>query len=220
MARAPSFATAGGSHPGGIAAGGAPGGGRQAQLPGHVGGHAEQRAQVPPRGADQEQPQAHVQHHGDQAGQRYDLVFDAATGEGLQVAVPSRKEYFGAGCGGASGLVPSILVGGDPVVGGALFAINLLDARPTTPAVLLLNFARADLALGNGCTLYPAAPSIGIQALTNFGGQAFFGLALPADPALVGAEMFGQWAVADLGGAAGPGLASLTQGLRHVFGDS
>ena len=154
------------------------------------------------------------------AGQRYDLVFDAATGEGLQVAVPSRKEYFGAGCAGASGLVPSILVGGDPVVGGALFAINLLDARATTPAVLLLNFARADLALGNGCTLYPAAPSIGIQALTNFGGQAFFGLALPADPALVGAEMFGQWAVADLGGAAGPGLASLTQGLRLVFGDS
>lgn len=155
-----------------------------------------------------------------QAGQRYELVFDATTGEGLKVTVPSRKEYFGAGCPGSSGVTPNILVGGDPVVGGALFAINLLDARATTPAVLLLNFARSDVPIGNGCTLYPAAPAIGIQAATNFGGQAFFGFALPADPALVGGQMFGQWAVADLGGAAGPGLAALTRGLRLVFGDS
>jgi hypothetical protein len=155
-----------------------------------------------------------------QAGVRYELVFDAATGEGLKVVVPSRKEYFGAGCPGSSGLTPDILVGGDPIVGGTLFAINLLDARSTTPAVLLLNFARADLAIGNGCTLYPASPAIGLQALTNFGGQAFLGFALPPNPSLLGAEMFGQWAVADLGGAAGPGLAALTRGLRLVFGDS
>ncbi|MGA1524696.1 MAG: LamG-like jellyroll fold domain-containing protein, partial [Planctomycetota bacterium] len=155
-----------------------------------------------------------------QTGVRYELVFDAATGEGLKVVVPSRKEYFGAGCPGSSGVTPDILGGGDPGVGGALFAINLLGARATTPAVLLLNFVRSDLAIGNGCTLYPASPAIGLQALTNFGGQAFLGFALPPNPSLLGAQMFGQWAVADLGGAAGPGLAALTGGLRLVFGDS
>lgn len=153
-------------------------------------------------------------------------VFDVAlSGEAIAAIAAERVSVlalpFGRTCGGleiGSSGVPEL---------GASFSIEL-DAAPTSSlAILLLGVSRTqwsglslplDLAILNapGCDL---AVSIDASAATgtSASGTASVGFALPSDPTLVGANLFGQWTVA------APGLNPLgfawSEGLAiHVVG--
>ncbi len=153
------------------------------------------------------------------SGGRYELVFEPAGGLGVRVVYPNRVENFGTGCAGTGGVVPSISATGVPVLGTSPFALHLTDCLANAPVAMLLSVTRGDLPIGGGCTLYPGLPTVSVALSADANGAATLPIAMSTDPTLLGVELYWQWAIADVGGAFGPGLAAFSGGLEIVLGD-
>ena len=125
-------------------------------------------------------------------------------------------ENFGLGCAGTAGKVPSISSIGAPTIGNATWGVGLANAFSTTPALLFLNNARADLSLG-ACTLYPALPAVTIATVTDAAGAGSTTLPLANNVSWVGLQLYFQWVAVDPAGAYF-GLVSFSDGLRVMIG--
>jgi len=147
-----------------------------------------------------------------------ELVFDPATGTGMHVVWPSQIANIGAGCPGTGGLTPVIAATGSPVTGTS-FSVDVADALPGAIGVGLFAMARLDLPLGNGCTVYPQLPGVSGLLQVTATGTASITLTVPPHRALLGQDVYAQWFIIDPAGAFGPGLASVSDGLRATIGD-
>ncbi len=124
-------------------------------------------------------------------------------------------DVFGTGCYGTTG-VPRIGITGVPQIG-STFSVTLSNAPALTWCPLFLNGARADLAVGGGCTSYPLQPAFDVWRQTGVTGAASVVVAVPVNVVLVGFEVFNQWVTFDTGGAFFNALA-FTAGLHVVIG--
>ena len=118
----------------------------------------------------------------------------------------------GPGLAGTGGLVPELGVLGCPSVG-ELFALDVDDAAPGAPGLLLVGLSTTPLPFAGG-TLYP----IPLLTSTAIAADGAGGLLLPlsfANPASAGLGFTVQAAFIDLGA---PQWLSLTNGLRVVIG--
>ncbi|MCB9869909.1 MAG: hypothetical protein H6837_08625 [Planctomycetes bacterium] len=126
-------------------------------------------------------------------------------------------EPFGRGCPGTGGRVPKISRSGLLVRGNPSFRLQLSDARPSSPAALLLGPFPAELGVGGGCSLYVAPPILTFGVATDASGAVQLPFAIPNDPSLKGAEAYLQWIVVDPAGQ-GLGAGATSNGMRCVVG--
>jgi subtilisin family serine protease len=153
--------------------------------------------------------------------------FDNGTGFGrinaanaLAVAVGGvigKTILYGTGLAGAGGQVPIIASqGGVPKVGNASFSVTLRRAAGSSAAAFVLGFAQASLPFKGGLLLVDlSAPSYILPVTTSAMGNASVPFAIPADPALAGLELDGQWLVIDAAAVAG---ISMSPGLQILIG--
>ncbi|MCC6672663.1 MAG: hypothetical protein IT458_16480 [Planctomycetes bacterium] len=127
------------------------------------------------------------------------------------------RTYGDARCPGSLGIAPRILAVGQPRLGNAGFAVDLVAARASSLAVLQVGAAPAEIGLA-GCTLLVAPPWVVLPPVpTDVRGRARTPLGIPADPSLVGIVFHGQYAVLDPGGSLLGGLA-LSDGIEVRVG--
>ena len=131
-------------------------------------------------------------------------------------AIPFTSTY-GRGCRGTDNAIPAIGARGLPALGNGNFAATVGNGAPVSQALLNVGIAPTQIAIG-GCRVLVAPPQIdaGI-ALLDANGQGSAGLPVPANPALLGAQLFAQWIVLDPNGQL-LGIASLSDGLRIQIG--
>ena len=137
---------------------------------------------------------------------------------------PTGVATYGAACPLPSGALPRIGATGSPALG-TTFAVNLSSVPPWSYAGLLMGFSATqsganalplDLApLGlPGCSLLVSfdvfLPTQALETSPGIG-AASLAFGVPNDPALAGATVFAQWAVANP--PSSPAIASLTRGL-------
>jgi ELWxxDGT repeat protein len=122
---------------------------------------------------------------------------------------------FGAGCPGAAG-VPRVAIDGVPRPGGAPL-LELDRAPPASIALWLVGTGTGGLPVGGGCVLLLTDLYFLLWNVTDGAGRASTPLALPADPALIGAMATVQGSVLDPIGASAFGT-SATAGLLLVLG--
>lgn len=124
---------------------------------------------------------------------------------------------YGTPCPGTGGLSPRIGALGLPTVGNANFAATLRDARPLSAAATIIGLDVASTPLAPGCTLLVGNPIVFLGANTDANGRATVSLAVPATPALAGASLVHQFAIADPFGAY-LGAVALSDGLLELIG--
>lgn len=119
---------------------------------------------------------------------------------------------FGKGCKGTGGFIPEIDAGGIPVVGNTGLRMNLTQAKPQVPAILLWGSSRTkwgninlplDLrAVIPSCTLF-VEPLMIFGAATQGGapgtGIASVPFGIPALNLFKGIDLYAQWAIFDDG---------------------
>ncbi|MCA8952899.1 MAG: VCBS repeat-containing protein [Planctomycetes bacterium] len=123
---------------------------------------------------------------------------------------------FGTGCPGQGGIVPQIGALGLPRLG-TQFSVQVTQARPLAPAFLAAGLGYNPLALGGGCTFYVDLLIGTLLRFTDASGQALSAEFVPNAPALLGLDIFYQWAVFDPAGAY-QGLVAFSDGLRAQVG--
>jgi hypothetical protein len=110
--------------------------------------------------------------------------------------------HYGTGCGGLD-----ISPVGLPKVGNAGFTIRLTGALPLTPVFAIMGFSNSawtfltlplDMAVlfAPTCSLYAAVDFL-YSGTSNPTGRALQALPIPANPNLVGLDVFTQWVAAD-----------------------
>jgi hypothetical protein len=126
---------------------------------------------------------------------------------------------FGRGCVGSNLLTPTVSFTGTSQIGQNLFA-NVANLLVFTPCIAVFGFTSAppfpiDLTfIGlTGCKAYTDL-AVTLGALSDGAGAASIGIAIPADPALVGFLLYSQWVGLD-GGVAG-GLTTSNYGRALV----
>lgn len=129
---------------------------------------------------------------------------------------------YGQGCPGSNG-VPNIRRSSTlPIIGNANFAIGTDHAHPSALAALMFGLAPADVPFAGPCHLQVAPPSAvaTMFLMTSPNGTRVFPLPIPADPNLIGLELFAQWAINDPQGQPVPALQglALSQGARIIVG--
>ena len=135
----------------------------------------------------------------------------------LSFAQIALAQPYGTGCTGTGGLVPQITGIDLPVQPSATFGVQLTDAKAFAPALLLFAGDPDALALGGGCTVLVALPAASTLRFTNGLGTDAFVFGVPASPALLGLDLYFQYAVFDPAGAYLNALA-LSNGLRVQVG--
>ena len=154
--------------------------------------------------------------------------FDTDTGWGrinAHAAVQAADTYqpyvlatYGSGLAGSGGLVPGILApaGQVPSLGNASFAVDLLEALPSTPALLLLGGGSASLPFKGGTLLVDLSPLfLSFAHVTDGTGFARQPLPIPAKATLLGATFFAQWLVSDPAAVRG---TALSRGIQVTLG--
>jgi cytochrome c peroxidase len=128
-------------------------------------------------------------------------------------------DQYGAGTAGTGGHVPVLTAIEPPLVGNPSLSVAVENGFGGKPGVFVLSplqdlagtpFAGTDLHIGLG----PGLQILRIGALEGVGPGGGFGtcsISVPADPALVGTSLFGQFLVVDNGG---PGRFAATPGVR------
>ena len=120
---------------------------------------------------------------------------------------------YGQPLAGTGGLAPSIAVAsGCPEIGTA-FTIGISNGAAGAPGVLVVGSFPADIPFAGGSAL--VIPMLTLSHSLDGLGAAAFPTSLPADPALVGTELYLQAGYLDAGAAAG---ISLTEGLALILG--
>ncbi|MBP9144346.1 MAG: hypothetical protein KBF21_09825 [Thermoanaerobaculia bacterium] len=104
----------------------------------------------------------------------------------------------GVGLPGSGGLVPSPVALEPPVLGNPGFTVALQGGLGGATAVLAISDTDPGLVTpGSGDFAFEIVVLDGVGAGQGYGSVS---LAIPADPALAGRELFGRWYVADTGG--------------------
>ncbi len=114
-------------------------------------------------------------------------------------------EYYGAGCGGGSGLAPTIGHRGEPYRDNPNFVVTLSGAAPLTPAYLLGGRTAIADPYAGGCTLLVGNRFNPIfLAVTDANGNAELSFWFNPEARFIssGIHLYGQWAVLDPGGGA------------------
>ena len=106
---------------------------------------------------------------------------------------------YGSACAGSNGKLPLISFGGRPVTGQS-FDVKVSGGLPTTLAVLGFDSAQRQISLSaigaRSCVIW-AIPSVTVPSGTGPSGSSKISVGVPAVPALVGAQLFTQWILAD-----------------------
>jgi len=104
---------------------------------------------------------------------------------------------FGGSCGRMS--LQEAFSGGPPRLGSTSFALQLVHGTPSSPAVLVLGASdqrylglRLPALLPGGCRALVSAEVV-VTTSSNGFGEALLPIAVPNDPVLLGAIVFGQW---------------------------
>jgi len=125
----------------------------------------------------------------------------------------------GAGCQGTGGIVPQITRRGLPTVGNANFGIGVsnvqLGTTFSTTGALLFGLTSGQFDLGQGCVLSVPTPLVAVGR-NFFSSSVTLPFPIPTDPAVLGTELFSQWAIKDAG--APNGAFCLTPTLRVLVG--
>ncbi len=126
-------------------------------------------------------------------------------------------QNYGTGCPGSLGATPAISTIGLPQFGSPTFAIALTNAAASSSATLLLSPLAASWPIGI-CDLLVDVPVIPSDPLsTDSSGQVDLVLPIPFDVGVLGSRLFGQFVVADPGGAL-LGLGSMSDGVHLTVG--
>ena len=102
---------------------------------------------------------------------------------------------------------------------GSSFSIDVTGGLAGSVGVALLSTARLDVAVGNGCTVYPQLPGATALRAVSAAGTASLPVAVPNNSALLALALYAQWCVVDPAGAFGPGVGALSDALRVTIGD-
>jgi hypothetical protein len=119
---------------------------------------------------------------------------------------------YGAGWPGTLG-TPTLVAGGDPVLGASLTVTISNSLGANTPGLVLIGVAQAELVTGKGGTLL-VAPLLFVPLLIHAAGEGLSGT-LPSDPALCGVAVDLQALELDAGASKG---MSFTAGLKLLLG--
>ncbi|HEX6810578.1 MAG TPA: hypothetical protein VF384_03040, partial [Planctomycetota bacterium] len=128
------------------------------------------------------------------------------------------QNYGSSNCPGTANRTPHIAAFGLPVIGNGGFAVDVDSAMPNSIAVLFVSFAPSAFVL-DGCRVLLGLPVTSLSsAFTDPTGFARTPFPIPANPALQGFQVFGQYLVLD---PAGPlfGDFTLSDGLRMRLGN-
>lgn len=133
---------------------------------------------------------------------------------------------YGTGCAGSAG-TPTLACGELAWIGGT-WAVDLSSAPANAPIAVLVGFSAVQTSTGQslpldltiigmpGCRLY-TDPMVSLGAAADPTGNVTVSLSVPADPNLIGGDMFSQAMVID------PGVNALSlttsNGCAHHFGD-
>lgn len=128
-------------------------------------------------------------------------------------------ETYGAGGAGSGGATPRAVAMSPPMLGNPGLTVGVADGLGGAPAALALDIAAAPpgivwLGAPFHLAATPALQALFAAPLIDAGaseGYASAPLAVPADPALEGVELFLQWLVLDAGA---PGGLATSDGLR------
>src|SRR5262249_48142101 len=144
-----------------------------------------------------------------------DLVANDLNGQN-DVFVRSRcaaiASGYGAGWAGTLG-IPTIVAGGDPVLGSGVTVTISNSLGANTPGLVLIGLAGASLVTPKGGTLL-VAPLLWIPLTIHAGGEGLGGT-LPNDPTLCGVAVDLQALELDAGASKG---FSFTAGLKLLLG--
>jgi Tol biopolymer transport system component len=119
---------------------------------------------------------------------------------------------YGAGWPGTLG-TPTLVAGGDPVLGASLTVTISNSLGVNTPGLVLIGLAEASVVTGKGGTLL-VAPLLFVPLLIHAAGEGLSGT-LPSDPALCGVAVDLQALELDAGASKG---MSFTAGLKLLLG--
>ncbi|MBK9383864.1 MAG: VCBS repeat-containing protein [Planctomycetes bacterium] len=148
-----------------------------------------------------------------------DLIFANLAADELMIRYAGeapRADVYGTACPGTPG-TPIIGASGSAELGGS-FTFTLANAPAVALCELYVAFAPWDVPIGGGCSLYfDLGLFVAALQITSPLGTASLTAPIPYEPLLVGADSFGQWVIADPGGAL-LGIASLSAGLRVRLG--
>ncbi len=137
-------------------------------------------------------------------------------------------QFYGSGCAGNGGIVPSLSYSGALGLGSVDFAITLANANGgiTTKAYLAAGLSKTSIAgnplpfdFGSGCSLLQSNDLVfslvagGLPGPGNGSSSLLFGI--PNDPALQGQDFHFQWGVVDAA-AAGIGIAFSNAGTLKL----
>lgn len=100
---------------------------------------------------------------------------------------------FGTPCGATA---PRIGALGAPTLGSFGFWLSLTNAPQNAPLVWVLGGSRQDVPL-YGCTFHVGGPWLALGGATSAAGEAVLAIPVPADPRLLGSDLYAQTVVAD-----------------------
>jgi hypothetical protein len=130
----------------------------------------------------------------------------------LYRCTPGFAVINGAGCGNGGGFYEVTCAG----IGASGFTHLLSGALPGSPAALVIGFSLLDFSCGT-CLLRPSLDYVAGTA-TSGTGSASVVTPIPDDPALIGAVVFGQWAVFHAAGACALFGIDASNALQIVVG--
>jgi hypothetical protein len=147
------------------------------------------------------------------------LTFPQQTGQfgrlTLLTSVPAAVTGYGAGC--ALGSAPGLGAVGRPQPGTAAFRFEVQTFAGSSPVLLLAGLNAQNTPLGNGCVLLVAQPAVAHFAVASPAGWGPFPMAIPANHALLGLQVFAQAAVLDPPRSVFGGI-TISGGLRVAVG--
>jgi hypothetical protein len=110
---------------------------------------------------------------------------------------------FGTGCQGTGAQSPVLSYTGTPQIGSSNFILTLANARPSSPAGLIIGFSNTTYGpiklpydLRGGCLLY-ISPDVTVNASTSANGTILFPFPIANNPGYFGLNVYFQWVVVD-----------------------
>jgi ELWxxDGT repeat protein len=131
----------------------------------------------------------------------------------LRGSVAERRH---GGCSARTSLA-QLVTRGYPVLSSPSFAVRLVEAPPTQPALLFVSGTSTHFAIGSCDLRLPLGQWVELAGSTNASGVAEFPLPIALDPAFLGSELWLQSLVASPGGAF-LGFADWSDALQIIVG--
>ncbi len=143
-------------------------------------------------------------------------VFVSDLSSGLYILKPkSTAAYYGGGTKGTGGKLPRIRQRGAPYIGNATYRVMLMNAKASSPALMIIGGKKANLTVAglNLLVDLTAPPPILVGMATNASGQISVPFGIPNQAGLNGVNLFMQFLVFDSGSSSSLGL-SASKGMQ------